>query len=61
MKSSLDKRIIGISEESIKIVPRRVAVAGGAKKFKAIKAAVLGGWVNVLITDSKTAEKLSQI
>ena len=61
VKSSLDKRIIGISEESIKIVPRRVAVAGGAKKFKAIKAAVLGGWVNVLITDSKTAEKLSQI
>jgi DNA-binding transcriptional regulator LsrR (DeoR family) len=39
-------------------VPRRIGVAGGRRKWKAIKAAVTGGWANVLITDLATAEEL---
>jgi len=39
-------------------VPRRVGVAGGARKLGAIQAALLGRWVNVLITDQTTAEAL---
>jgi DNA-binding transcriptional regulator LsrR (DeoR family) len=60
LKTNLDKRIIGIQADQLKKIPRRVAVAGGTRKFKAIKAALEGGWVNVLITDSKSAKKLAE-
>ena len=60
LKTNLDKRIIGISADQLKNISRRVAVAGGARKHKAIRAALKGGWVNVLITDHKTAKKLAE-
>ena len=60
LKTNLDKRIIGIQADQLKKISRRVAVAGGSRKFKAIKAALDGGWVNVLITDYKTAKKLAE-
>lgn len=60
LKTNLDKRIIGISADQLKKISRRVAVAGGARKHKAIRAALEGGWVNVLITDHKTAKKLAE-
>ena len=34
-------------------------MAGGARKYAAIRGALLGGWVNVLITDHVTAERLA--
>jgi DNA-binding transcriptional regulator LsrR (DeoR family) len=60
LKTNLDKRIIGITADQLKRIPRRIAVAGGTRKHCAIKAALEGGWVNVLITDYKTAKKLSE-
>jgi DNA-binding transcriptional regulator LsrR (DeoR family) len=39
-------------------VPRRVGVAGGATKYPAIRAALRGAWVNVLVTDLDTARAL---
>lgn len=60
LKTNLDKRIIGISADQLKKISRRVAVAGGARKHKAIRAALEGGWINVLITDHKTAKKLAE-
>ena len=57
--SELDDRIIGISIESLLAVPRRVGIAGGLRKFSAIRAALRGGWVNVLITDLQIAERLA--
>jgi DNA-binding transcriptional regulator LsrR (DeoR family) len=33
-------------------------VAGGARKYGAIRGAVLGRWVNILITDRVTATRL---
>ncbi|WP_432545830.1 sugar-binding transcriptional regulator [Kineococcus sp. SYSU DK004] len=56
--SDVDDRIIGISADQLRSVPRRIAVAGGARKHAALQAAVAGGWVNVLITDVATAEHL---
>ena len=35
-------------------------IAGGESKHAAIHAAVTGGWVNVLITDTATAAALLQ-
>lgn len=54
----LIERIIGISEEELRAVPRRIAVAGGPQKTDAIIAACRGRWVNVLVTDQFTAERL---
>jgi DNA-binding transcriptional regulator LsrR (DeoR family) len=39
-------------------VPRRIAVAGGIRKLAALRGALLGGWVNVLITDRAAAHEL---
>jgi DNA-binding transcriptional regulator LsrR (DeoR family) len=54
----LHDRVIGIEPEQLRRVPRSVAVAGGPGKTEAIRAAVVGGWINCLITDSFTAERL---
>jgi DNA-binding transcriptional regulator LsrR (DeoR family) len=56
--SSLADRVIGIGEADLKSVPRRVGVAGGTRKLSAIRAALRGGWVNVLITDQWIAHHL---
>ena len=58
VRSSLDDRVIGIDAAQLRGIARRVAVAGGARKHSAIRAALLGGWVNVLITDRAEAERL---
>jgi DNA-binding transcriptional regulator LsrR (DeoR family) len=54
----LDDRVIGIAIPELRAVPRTVAVAGGQRKFGAIRAALAGGWVNVLVTDLTTAQNL---
>ncbi|MGC4154037.1 MAG: sugar-binding transcriptional regulator [Propionicimonas sp.] len=56
--SEVGSRVIGIPPELLRKVPRRVGVAGGERKHGAIRAALLGGWVNVLVTDSETARSL---
>lgn len=33
-------------------------MAGGTRKTTAIRAALLGGWVNVIVTDSVTATQV---
>lgn len=58
MKTDFDDRIIAIDAKSMISIPRRIAVAGGPRKLKAIRAAILGGWCNILITDSETARQL---
>ena len=54
----LDERVIGMTYEELKAVARVVAVAGGDRKVAAIRSCLLGGHINVLITDNFTAEKL---
>jgi len=56
--SPLDERVIGIELAQLRRVPRAVAVAGGPGKTEAIRAAIVGGWINCLITDTYTAERL---
>ena len=56
--TSLDERVIGMSLEQLKRVKRSVGVAGGKRKHEAIRSALLGGLVNVLITDRFTAQAL---
>ena len=58
VRSELDDRVMGIPPERLRSIPRRVGIAGGERKLSAIRAALLGGWVNVLITDLSMARRL---
>ena len=58
VRSDVDTRVLGIETETLLSIPRRVAVAGGERKWRAIRAAATGGWLNVLVTDLHTAEYL---
>ncbi|ONK09634.1 sugar-binding transcriptional regulator [Streptomyces sp. MP131-18] len=54
------ERVIGITPDGLRAVPRCVAVAGGRRKTEAVRGALRGGLVNVLITDRFTAERLTR-
>lgn len=58
VRTSVDRRIMGIAPDALRAVPRRLAVAGGTEKHAAIEAALRGGWVTVLVTDLETATYL---
>jgi len=58
VKTPFDDRVIGISTEQIKRTHRRVGVAGGRRKFEAIRGALRGGWISTLITDLETGRRL---
>ncbi len=58
VESPLMKRVIGIDLTTLKSAPRVVGIAGGDAKVPAITAALKGKWINVLITDRRTAERL---
>ena len=51
-------RTIAIPVEDFFRIPRRIGIAGGPRKHEPILGALNGGWVNVLITDLRTAEAL---
>lgn len=56
--SELEDLVVGITREQLKSARHRWAVAGGPRKHRAIRAAVAGGWVDTLVTDSATARFL---
>ncbi|KRE90130.1 sugar-binding transcriptional regulator [Arthrobacter sp. Soil764] len=58
MKPAIEERVISIDAEVMMQVPRRIGVAGGMGKLDAIRGAVSGGWINVLITDADVARQL---
>jgi len=58
--STLDERVLGIATAQLRRVSRRVAVAGGRRTYPAIRAALRGGWLNVLITDLGVARRLAE-
>lgn len=58
--TKLQNLFIGISLRELKKVDTVIGIAGGKEKFKAILGALRGGFINVLITDQFTAEKLAE-
>lgn len=61
VSTDLEERIIGIGAPELIRVPRRIGFAGGQRKLDAIKAAADGQWIDVLITDSMTAQALLEL
>jgi len=57
--TALDHWVVGIELEQLRQVKRRIGVAGGRRKVAAIRGALKGGWINGLITDRFTAERLA--
>ena len=58
VKSSLNNRVVSMELEQLKKVDRAIGIAGGTRKFTAIRGALRGGLINILITDNFTAQKL---
>jgi len=58
VKTVLEDRVVSMSLEQLRKVDRAIAVAGGRRKFEAIRGALRGRWINILITDRFTAEGL---
>jgi len=58
IKDEIHDRIVGLTITQYKAIPRVIAVASGADKIRAIRAAMKGKIINVLITDEVTAKKL---
>lgn len=56
--TELDELVVGVTLQQLEKAERVLAVAGGRNKYLAIRAALLGGWVNALVTDLATAEYL---
>jgi DNA-binding transcriptional regulator LsrR (DeoR family) len=54
----LNDRVIAIELSDLKRVERVVGIAGGRRKLAAIRGALRGCRINVLITDRSTAERL---
>lgn len=56
--TEIENRTISTDIEKLRTMKNVVGVAGGSEKVAAIKAVLRGGYLNVLVTDSKTAEEL---
>lgn len=52
------ERLVGIARDDLLAIPVRLGVAGNIAKAQAILGALRGGYVNMLVTDSMTAERV---
>jgi deoxyribonucleoside regulator len=55
---SINRRVMGVSLETLSKIRRVVGVAGGSQKGAAILGALRGCYINGLITDDQAAEKI---
>lgn len=53
-----NERVVGIDAEALLRIPRRIGVAAGQGKAEAVRAALLGGLINTLVTDEGLARTL---
>ena len=56
--TSLNDRVLSMRLDQLRRVKRVVGIAGGRRKFDAIRGALRGNWINVLVTDRFMAERL---
>lgn len=58
IRSPIEGRVIGITLEQLRLIPRVVGVAGGQRKHQALLGALRGRLIDVLVTDQFTAARL---
>ncbi|MFB4167219.1 sugar-binding transcriptional regulator [Virgibacillus sp. JSM 102003] len=54
----LNNRVIGLNLDEIRNIPEVIGIVEGSYKLESIEAALKGGYLNVLITDDRTAQAL---
>lgn len=59
VETGLEQRVISMSLEQLSKVNRAIGVAGGSRKYAGILGALKGHWINLLVTDHFTAERLA--
>ena len=55
---AFNDRVAGMPVEMMNIVRNRIGIAGGENRAEAIRGAIKGGFINMLITNIDAAEKL---
>ena len=55
---AFNERVAGMPQDMMKRVRNRIGIGGGADRADAIKGAIKGGFINILITNNACAEKL---
>jgi DNA-binding transcriptional regulator LsrR (DeoR family) len=58
VETGLENRVISMNLKQLSKVNRAIAVAGGSRKYAGILGALRGHWVNIIITDHYTADRL---
>ncbi|MFZ6029234.1 MAG: sugar-binding transcriptional regulator [Chloroflexota bacterium] len=59
VETGLEKRVISMDLAQLSKVNRAVGVAGSSRKYAGILGALRGRWINILVTDRFTAERLA--
>ena len=52
--------MIGVDLEGLRRIRTTIGIAGGKRKFAAILGGLRGKWINTLVTDQYTAERLAK-
>lgn len=60
VRTALDDLVLGVGVEQLRRARNRWAVAGGRSKYAVLRAALVGHWVDRLVTDVATASHLVQ-
>lgn len=60
VETGLEHRVISMNLEQLSKVNRAIGVAGGSRKYAGILGALRGKWINLLVTDHFTAERLAK-
>ena len=55
LNTKFHKKLISIQLDHLKEAQQTIGIAGGEAKVQAIYSALLGGFINILITDENTA------
>jgi DNA-binding transcriptional regulator LsrR (DeoR family) len=61
VRTPLDDLVVGVTVEQLRRTPRRWAVAGGEDKYAVLRAALVGRWIDHLVTDTATATHLLDV
>ena len=59
--TALDDLVVGVTVEQLRRVRNRWAVAGGKGKHAVLRAALVGRWIDLLVTDTATATHLLEV
>lgn len=61
VSTPFDRRTLSVPPRVLQSVPVRLGVATHASKARAIRAALIGGWINAVGLDAETAEELVRL